>query len=226
MQDRNLNMVGGICAILLGVVTTTTSIAYLLLPPEQRAAVPAPQILPSLASDPSPLLLVLWQMVATGVLGLAVVPALSQWVRNGNEGWVRWAMNLGTLGFAVTAVSNALSAGRLPGIAKAFAAGDDSTKAALVPVWRSTLDFQGLWQFGAIGFWILVVSYLALRGNALPSTLAYVGLALGVVHWLAPVGLLTRNQTIILLAVGLAAILAPIWYVWTGLVMRRRALQE
>jgi hypothetical protein len=227
MKDRSLNLVGGICAIIIGVITTTTSLTYLLvLPPEQRAGVLAPQILPSLAKDPTPLLLVLWQMVATGVLGLALVPALSKWVRTESEGWVRWAANLGTLGFAVSAVSNALSARRLPGIANAFVAGDASTKAALVPVWRSSLDFEGLWQFGAIGFWIFVVSFLFLRGNQVARSLAYVGLALGVVHWLAPLGLFMRNQTIIILAVGLAAILGPIWYIWIGLVMRRRAVQE
>lgn len=224
MQDRSLNMVGGVCAILAGILTATTSLTYiLLLPAEQRAGVLAPVILPSLAKDPTPLLLVLWQMVATAVLGLAVVPALSRWVLRDNEGWVRWAINLGTVGFAVSAVSNALSARKLPGIANAFVAGDASTKAALVPLWRSTLDFEGLWQFGAVGFWIFVVSFLLLRGNKLTPALAYVGVALGVVHWLAPVGLFMRNQTVILIAVGLAAILGPIWYIWIGLVMRRQA---
>lgn len=223
MQDRSLNIVGGICAILLGIITATTAITYLLLPPEQRAAVPAPEILPSLAQNPTPLLLELWQMTITGVLGLAVVPAFTQLVRGGNEGWVRWTSNLAFLGFSVAAVSNALTAGRLPGLASAYVAGDDSTKAALAPIWRSSLDLQALWQYGAVGVWILAVSVFALRGKILPTNLAYVGMALGVLHLFVPVALLLKNQPFILAVAGLSAILAPIWYIWAGLDVRRRA---
>ncbi len=222
MQDRNLNMVGGVCAILLGVITATTIITYILLPSEQRLAVPAAQILPSLAQNATPLLLDLWQLVALGVLGLAVVPAVSRLVHAGQEGWVTWASNLGLLGFAVSAVSNALSAGRLPVLASAYVAGDDSTKAAIAATWRSTLDFQGLWQFGAIGFWILVVSILVLRGNLLPPALTYIGLVLGVLNWLGPVALLLKNQTFIIAVVGPGAVLATIWYIWVGLILSRK----
>ena len=105
-----------------------------------------------------------------------------------------------------------------PGVAAAYVAGDAATKAALAPVWRSTLDPYGIFGYGAVGVWILVISALALRSSRLPRPLSYVGLVYGVLLLLIPVALLTGATTsLLIVVVVLSAIARPIWWIWSGL---------
>jgi hypothetical protein len=159
-----------------------------------------------------------WLLALEGVLGLVVVIALSQLVRSVAEGWVRFTGLLAIVGFAITAVGNVITIARLPGVAAAYAAGDASTKAALAPVWRSTLDPYGIFGYGAVGVWILVVSALALQSGKLPRPLTYVGLVYGALLLLIPVALLTgATTTLLIIVVVLSAIAGPIWWIWSGL---------
>ncbi|HEV8193513.1 MAG TPA: DUF4386 family protein, partial [Ktedonobacterales bacterium] len=195
------------------------AIVYLLLPAELRVGVAGATLLPAFHRNSGLLPLELALLALVGVAGLAVVPAVSELVRRGNEGLVRWTALLATVGYAVSAVSNFLTLGRLPKVADAYVAGNAATKAAIIPFWRSTLDWQGFWQFAAVGIWIFVVSLLALRSRALVPALAYAGLALGVLCLLAPIGVIQSNSGLLNVFVVLAIILSPIWYVWIGLVL-------
>lgn len=224
-NDSSLYKVGGAGAILLGIFTLLGAITYLLLPTEQKLSAPGAQLLPSFAQNPTPLTLELWELALIGVFGIAVVPALSQIVRIGNEGWVRFTSNLAYLGFAVSAVSNVLILERLPKVAASFVAGDPSVKAALLPVWKSTLDPVALWGYGATGLWIFVISLLALRNNAFPKILAYLGLALGLIQCLIPLGLIFNIQPLFIVSVGVVGVISIIWYVWAGLVAWRTTSQ-
>jgi Domain of unknown function (DUF4386) len=220
MKMDTLGRFGGYAAILLGVVAIIGDVIYLLLPADQRLGVKAAAILPSVARGAPLLLAQFWVLTLEGVLGIAVVLALSRLVQAASEGWVRFTSVLALVGFAVTAVSNVITIARLPAIAAAYVAGDAATKAALAPTWRSTLDPYGLWGYGAVGLWVLVVSVLALRSASLPRSLAYVGLAYGVLLLLIPVALLTGTASSLLIGVVVLATLAgPVWWIWTGLVV-------
>jgi hypothetical protein len=218
MKNGTLARFGGLCSILLGIVAILISVVYLLLPPEQRLGVKAAVILPAVARGATLLLAQFWLLAVEGVLGLAVVTALSRLVESLAEGWVRFTALLAIVGFAITAVGNVITIARLPGVAAAYVAGDASTKAALAPVWHSTLDPYGIFGYGAVGLWILVISALALRSSRLPRPLTYVGLAYGVLLLLIPVALLTgATTTFLIIVVVLSAIAGPIWWIWSGL---------
>jgi hypothetical protein len=218
MKNGTLARFGGLCSILLGIVAILISAVYLLLPPEQRLGVKAAVILPSVAHGANLLLAQFWLLALEGVLGLVVVIALSQLVLSMAEGWVRFTGLLAIVGFAITAVGNVITIARLPGVAAAYVAGDASTKAALAPIWRSTLDPYGIFGYGAVGVWILVVSALALQSGKLPRPLTYVGLVYGVLLLLIPVALLTgATTTLLIVVVVLSAIAGPIWWIWSGL---------
>jgi hypothetical protein len=218
MKNGTLARFGGLCSILLGIVAILVSAVYLLLPPEQRLGVKAAVILPSVARGANLLLAQLWLLALEGVLGLVVVIALSRLVESLAEGWVRFTALLAVVGFAITAVGNVITIARLPGVAAAYVAGDAATKAALAPLWRSTLDPYGIFGYGAVGVWILVVSALALQSGKLPRGLAYVGLVYGVLLLLIPVALLTgATTTLLIVVVVLSAIAGPIWWIWSGL---------
>lgn len=223
MKDNSLLKLGGTCAILLGIVNGLTSVLYFLIPPAQRAEVPAAQILPSVAQDATFLMLLFWSQVAVGILGVAVVPALARLVQEANEGWVRWTSNLATAGFVVSAVGYLLTISRLPGIAAAYVAGDASTKAALAAVWKSSIDLQGMWGYGAVGAWVLVVSLFALRGTKIPRVLAYVGILDGIGYIAIVLATFLKIQELLLLLAAAGLILSTVWYVWMGLTARRQA---
>ena len=221
MKDDSVLKLGGACAILLGIAKILSGVGYLVLPPEQRVLSPGVEFLPSFAQNSSLLMAVFWVEAAIGLLGLAVVPALSGLVRSMSEGWVRWVSTIATVGYAVSAVGYLLSIARIPVIAAAYVKGDPSTQAALAVVWRSSPDLQGLWGYGAIGVWVLVVSLLAMRGTTFPKPHAYLGLALAVLYILVPAGVMLKAQPLLLVSAGVGALAAPIWYVWSGLILRR-----
>jgi hypothetical protein len=156
------------------------------------------------------------------LLAIAAVQAISDCVRSGNEGWVRWTSTLAIIGFAVNAIDSFRRIAMDPARATAYVTGDAAVKAALnVPGATVGLD-PGAWlRFGAVGLWILIVSIQILRTGTFPRLLAYVGIALTIADWLiaASNSLNIQLFTAIISGVGLI-ILAPIWYVWLGLKLR------
>lgn len=221
MKSNQLLRFGGTFAILLGIAKFFSGGFYLLLAPDLRAEVPAAKFLPAFAQNSSLLTSLFWVEALVGILGVAVVPALSSLVQEGNEGWVRWTANLATAGFVVSSVGYTLSIAKLPGIAAAFVAGDAATQAALAAVWKSSIDLFGLWGYGAIGLWVFVVSLFTLRKSDFPRTLAYLGIAYGILFILVPAGTIFKMQASIVAAAVLGATLGPIWWIWTGLSLRK-----
>jgi hypothetical protein len=222
-EERSIARVGGSAAVLIGVLSVLGALTYLFLPGDQRLGVEGRRLLPSFDSDPTLLQLLFWQLTLIALLGIAVVPALSLRVRAGNAGGILWTAILAVLGFAFTGAGHLLSLGRLPGIAEAFVAGDASTQAALLPIWRSSLDLHALWGYGAVGLWILVASGLGRGTRALPPGLAGFGIVVGLLHWLIPVGLAIGDPGVLGTFIALFALGSTIWYFWLGADLRRTA---
>jgi hypothetical protein len=220
-EERSIARVGGSAAILIGVFSILGGLTYLFLPADQRLGVEGARLLPSFDRDPTLLQLLFWQLTLIALLGIAVVPALSLRVRAANAGGILWTAVLAVLGFAFTGAGHLLSLSRLPKVAEGFVNGDPSTQAALLPIWRSSLDPQALWGYGAVGLWILVASVLALRARALPQALAGVGIVVAVLHWLIPVGLAVENQGVLGTVIALFAVGSVVWYLWLGSHLRR-----
>jgi hypothetical protein len=212
---------GGAASIAIGVLTATAAVTYFLLPAEQRVLVRGAELLPSMAGGSQLLNLEFIQLALVGLLGLAAVPALTRLAGREDDGLVRWAAVLAMLGYGVSAVSYLFTLGRLPGVAAAFAAGDASTRAALLPVWRSSLDLYGFFQFAAVGVWILVVAWFARRAGTGSGAFAVAGIALGIVHVAACAAIALALPTVLTASVATATVLAPIWYTWSGLEDRR-----
>jgi hypothetical protein len=216
---------GSIAAFAVAAIQALASVVYLLLPANLRVGAPGAQLLPAYHRDPGLLPLEFILLALVGVIGLAVVPAVSALVGTRENGLLRWAATLATVGYAVSAVSHLLEAARLPKIADAYVAGDASTKAVLAPIWRSSLDLHSLWQFAAVGIWILVVSALALRDQRF-RWLAYFGLVVGVLYCLTPITVIQANSALLNILVAVVGVgLATIWYVWIGLELWRAGRQ-
>jgi hypothetical protein len=221
MKNTQVLRFGGMFAILLGLAKLLSGGLYLLLSPDLRAEVPAAKFLPAFAQGSSLLISLFWFEALVGVLGVAVVPALSSLVEQGHEGWVRWAGTLAIAGFILSAVGYTLSIAKLPGIALAFVAGDASTKAALAAVWKSSIDLFGLWGYGTVGLWIFIASFFALKKTEFPKGLAILGIVYGILFLLVPGGTIFKMQAPLLSAAFVGATVGPVWWIWTGLILRK-----
>jgi hypothetical protein len=223
MKDNSIAKLGSACAILVGISYIVVGGNYLLMPAEQRAVGDLAQFLESFAQNPMPSTIQYWAFALGAVLALAVVLAISESVRSVNEGWERWTSNLAFLGFAVLAINNFRFIGLQPERATAYMAGDAATKAAIEVSGPFSLDPQAWLGFGAVGLWVLVVSLLALRGDIWPKPLVYVGIATTIAYWLVVAGYVLSIEPLVAIAAGLGGvILAPIWYIWIGLRLRRK----
>ena len=102
-----------------------------------------------------------------------------------------------------------------------------STREAVVIIGLSDIDPDGWMGFGTVGLWFLVVNWLALRGRQLPRVLSSIGLAVGIAYLLVVAGRVLDQDVLISIAAGLgAAILGPIWWIWTGVFFWRSEAQE
>jgi len=221
--ESSVSRVGGFCACAAGALTLAAAVTYLLLPADQRAAVGGAKLLPSVAAGSGVLRVEFILLALVGVFGLGLVPALVRLVREANEGIVRWAGTVATVGYALTTASYFFALGRLPMVAATYAAGDESTQAALLAVWRSSLDLQGYWQFLAVGVFVAVVGWYALRLGRLTPALNYVGIVMGLLSVLATIGSGMRAPGFLIAIVSIGGVVvAPVWYIWTGLVLWRR----
>lgn len=221
LKDNTLTKLGGNCSILLGILYLVIGVTYLLLPAAQKQTSATDQFLPSFAENPTTQVIQWWVFAISGLVAIAVVLAVSESVRSENEGWVRWTSTLALLGFAVVAINNFRNIAYQPGLARAYVEGDAVTKAAIEVSGPFSLDPQGWLGFGAVGLWVLVVSLLALRVGAWPTLLTYIGIATAA-YWLIVVGFVFNQETLFTIGAALGGIiLAPIWYIWTGLRLRQ-----
>jgi len=221
MKDNSLNKLGGLCAILTGISYILIGAIFLLLPADQQPGSDLALFFPSIIRDPTLISLYYLIFALGAVLALGALPAISEAVRPLSEGWARWAANLAYLGFAVTALDFfrfwSIQAYR----ASVFVGGDASTQAAIDATGQG-LDPQGWLGFGGVGVWVLVVSLLAIRANVWPRTLSYLGIAVAVMYWLVVVSNVFGIDILLSIVAGFGGvILAPIWYIWVGLLLRR-----
>jgi hypothetical protein len=165
-----------------------------------------------------------WAFFWGAIFALAVIPAVAEKVRHLNEGWVRWTSTLATIGFVAAIFDNYWAIAMTPARAAAYVTRDAATRAALtVPGAPQFIDVQGWLGYGAVGVWVLVVSLLALRRNIWPKLLAYLGIVLAIAYFLvlSTFVLPTLREMILILSGIGGVVLAPIWYIWIGLILYR-----
>jgi hypothetical protein len=212
---------GGAAALVLAGLSAAAAVLYVLLPAEQRLGVAGRLLLPSFAANPVPLQLEMLALTAMGIVGLAVVGPIRA-LGGEDDPWLRWTSILAMVGYAVGAVGNSLVMGKLPGIATAFVGADDAAKGTIAVFWRTTLDPFGLWQFGAVGAWLLVVGIVALRDAGLPRVGVYLAIAAGVAHLAIPITLVAAAQPALTVLALVAAVVIVAWFGWVGMHLWRR----
>ncbi len=225
MTDNSLYKLGGIASIFVGISYVVVGITSILTPPAV-AGVPNAQATILFFEDSKFLILTNWWALLIGaVFALAMIPAVSATVQHLNEGWVRWTSTLATIAFAVVILDNYWPIVYTEARARAYETGTEAVRAALsVPGSPQWIDVQGWLAYGAVGSWLLVISLLALRSNIWPKGLAYLGVFVAFIYFLALASSVIPGLVIsgaILFVAGIAVVVAPIFFTWMGIYLRR-----
>ena len=231
MESKSILKTGGVCAALVGISYLVGGIAYLLLPAEQKGGTllhDTDKFLVSLANG-STFITIHHLVFAVGALfGIGVVMAVFDLTRPLNSGWTQWLNMLAGLGFGVTAIDHFRILTVEPARAAVYAAGDAVTRSAVAATPCFVSIDPVMWLgFGLPGIWVFVISYLALRKLALPRAFGIIGMIAGVFYFFVEVATLLNSQFLMIITAGLGAIvLGPVWYIWLGRILRKRALAD
>jgi hypothetical protein len=218
---------GSVAALGVALASLASGVCAVLMPPELQAR---PDVGPhefwlTLSRDPWAHLAFHWTWVAAGLCGLAAVPAVSALVWRASPGALLWSGAAAFVGCAVQARSHLMEVAFDRKIIATYPQADPAFQQAVHVVAGLALDVpDGVFTYGAIGAWVLVVSRLALRERLLPRALCLLGLALGATELLGVAGYGLHVRALVLVAVGLGGlVLAPAWWLWVGLELRRGA---
>lgn len=229
MDNKSTLKMGSTCAMLVGVSYLITGLAYLLLPQAQRGGTllhDTGRFMLSMAQGST---LITIQHLAEGLgglIGIGVVMAVIEITRPLKSGWTQWLNVMGGLGFAVTAIDNLRIVVVEPLRAAAYTTGDPATQAAVVATKCFVSVDPMMWlSFGLVGIWVFFISYQGLSRLEFPKFLGIVGMITGVFYFFIEVGTQLKNELLITITAGLGAlVLGPVWYIWLGRILRKRAL--
>jgi hypothetical protein len=205
MKTSPFERFGGLCAFIAGLGGLGYSISFVII---SKSA-------PDVSNVLSPLFLMIG-----GLLGTAVMLALYQRLRETEATFALWAALLGVvaaLGSAMHGGYDLANAINPPALSAGF-----KTDLNTLP---SQVDPRGLLTFGVTGLAFLVVAWLIVRGGQFPRGLGYLGYALAILLLIVYLGrliLLQPSNPVLLGAAALTGfVLAPLWYIWLGLVLWR-----
>jgi hypothetical protein len=218
MIDKSFAKVGGVCAILVGISYIVVGISFLLVPGDQQMLSEPAKFLPSFDDKPAALSIEFVALIVGAVFAFAAIPAISELVRAGNEGWVRWMSGLAYLGFGVTALNCFRLLTLLPKQADTYVGGSLFIKNTVAQDFNNLSLDPHVWLiFGGVGLWILIVNVLAFLQSTFPKLLALIGIAAAILYGLVVAGYVFDSSTLVTIAAVLGGIiLGPIWYIWSG----------
>jgi hypothetical protein len=83
---------------------------------------------------------------------------------------------------------------------------------------------DGFLTYGAVGVWVVLVSWLGRRDRVLPERLCWLGFVAALTYFAGVLGYTLRVHALLVIAVGVGGlIIVPAWFGWMGVLLRRRA---
>jgi hypothetical protein len=195
----NFQLLAAYCALGSGVGGFLYSVAFVLI------ARPSPKLGAGLS----------WVLLMLGgLLSAVVMVALYERLREVDRNLALLALLLATVG----ALGSVIHAGY-------EVANLTHPPSSTPPELPSQIDPRGLVTFGFAGLGLLGFANLMQRSPIFPAGLGTLGLVAGaamIVVYLGRLIILSPTNPVVLLAAGLTGfVLAPAWYIWLGLTLRR-----
>lgn len=225
MKHASLLRFGGAAAIAVGALNLLVGVTHFLLPRAQLrgAGGITSAFYESLSKNSLVFALHYWIVVVLSLLTLAVIAAFFSLLREHRTGPLCWGMVVGFLGAALTTIDFAYVAVEAPRLAKLFMSASPAAQSLLLVVGIPHID-PCFFAWGLMGVFALTVNCAALRHRLLPRALGSLGITGSVLFILVFLGSLFRTAWLIDFAVALGGlVVGPLWYIWTGVVLRSRA---
>ncbi|QDE68334.1 MULTISPECIES: DUF4386 family protein [Myxococcus] len=217
---------GGICGVLTGLLYIVIAGSMVVDPGASKATATTttPEYWQGLASNLTPFIVRQVAYILSGFTGVGFVVALSTFVRRDeNAGWVNWGAILGASAYVITGVDGSRLLATLPHLAQQWATGDAATRQMVEFTYSvSRLDPGTYMRFGALGLWTLTVALASLKSGILSKPLTGLTFVATTGYVLVVVGIAGRIMVLQELGAVIAGILvAPIWFIWSGIAIRR-----
>jgi hypothetical protein len=227
MDDPSIRQVGAFASFGVALAYFLSGVCAVLMPPELQGR---PEITPHefwtvLSQHPTAHLCFHWTWVLAGLCGIAAVPSITLLVWSAHRGAALWSGLAALLGYAVIARSHLMEIAFDRKIIRVYPTADPAFQQAVHVVAGLALDIPiGVLTYGAVGIWVAVISVLSLRQQTQPASFAYLGFATAGALFAGLIGYGLLLRPFIVIAVGVGGfLLAPAWFIFGGLLLRRPA---
>jgi hypothetical protein len=228
--DPSILKVGSIAAFGVALSYLASALTAVMMPSELqgRPDVTPHQFWMVLSQHPTAHLAFHWSWVAAGFFGLGAVPAISLIVWTSNRGAILWSGGAAFCGFAVLARSHLMEVAFDRRIIPHYQDAETPFQQAVQVVAGLALDVpDGFLTYGAIGVWVVTVSWLGLRHRLLPRPLCVLGFAAGLTSLAGVLGYTFLIRSLLVISVGVGGlVVVPAWYAWIAFVLREHAAQQ
>ncbi len=223
--DSTIARLGSVAAFALALAYVATGVAAILMPAELqgRPDVGPHEFWTVLSRDPAAHLAFHWAWITAGCCGLAVVPAASLLVWRASPGAVLWSGTLAAIGFATMARGHLMEQAFDRRIIPVYPHADPAFQQAVHVVAGLALDVpDGILTYGAVGIWVVVVSWLGRRERVLPPWLFWLGVAAATTYLAGVVGYAFTVRPLLVLSIGVGGlVLIPAWYLSLAGILRK-----
>lgn len=230
-ETKSVFKFGGIASILMAVSFIWIGIAIMFDPVERYRG---EDFWRTAAEQPG--LQISWRVAffIVGIMSLAVIPAVVQYVRTKDgygTGFLQWTTVLAYIGSASLAIDSMRGIYlTIEHLTTAYEIGDRAYQLAVQVALSGGTDSQGFFQYGGVGLWYLAIGLVALRAKTLPKVMSYLFVAGGIGYFSTLVfgltdtfvpGTIIAMQAIAAMISG--AIIGPWLHIWLGIFLWRAA---
>ncbi|WP_442598646.1 hypothetical protein [Neobacillus sp. D3-1R] len=211
---------GGISAILVGLLYLLTVIIVLLSPPGENAVVDHVTYM-------NQLILVHYILGFLGILGVMVVLTLSRTIekQTSHSEWYPYSKVMAIIGFALLAINNLRQTGLDHELSHEALHTGGAVLDTIVLAWAGLVELspQGWLDFGFVGIWIFTVSVFSLKRNN-QKLLSYLGLIGGSCFILTVLGNVTGLSLLVMIGMGLGGlVIVPAWFIYNGALLLKKS---
>ena len=208
--------IGGICAIIVGIINVFLLLYVIAIPADQRFG--SGSFYEFYIAHPANYTVV-WTVIAlTGLLCFsAVLPAVNRRLEGFRNEWSRIVSLLAIAGWMVMALKFFTLLGSAPALAETYLSGDELT--------RNTLDAIGLYQLDPYeflamacpGLWLITVNVIAFKERVWNRVVAVFGMVIGLGYIAVTPASIFELEMLDMVAAGIGAVTAPVWFIYIGI---------
>jgi hypothetical protein len=212
---RERSPIGGICAIIVGIINLFLVLYIVAIPADQRFG--SGSFYEFYIAHPATYTVV-WTVVGlTGLLCFsAILPAVNRRLEDFRNEWFRIVSLLAIAGWAVMALKFFTLLGSAPGLAEAYLSGDELTRNTLDAIGLYQLDPYELLAMTCPGLWLITVNVIAFHGKVWNRVIAVFGMVIGLGYIAVTPATIFELEMLDMVAAGLGAITAPVWFIYIG----------